>query len=233
MPKITGVLVSHHVFDIKKDMANGSFPKTLFPGATFQMVVDNDVVSNNTLDWSVVTNAGDNLLTVNQDGVVSFSKDIDESCIGKTFVIFAKDKATGKFVSSYLIKPHRFFKPCTVTWKRFDDAWFWIEDKKGTVPARRDINNVPFDELTGEMFHDVKREVNSGLFQEWGFLLFSGWTNPVRGDIGSLESEIFTLENDRIFISTVNSLPYSRDLHDDMDSQPAQAVAFYGESVVS
>ncbi|TLJ02675.1 hypothetical protein FEK47_24425 [Escherichia sp. E3659] len=232
MPKVTGVRVNYYDFDMKKDMTNGSFPKTLFPGATFQMMVDNDVVYNNTVDWSVSSNAGDNTVAVNQDGVVSFSKDIDESCIGKTFVIFAKEKATGKYISAYVIKPLRFFKPHIETWDGFNSAWRWVEDEKGTFPARRDINNVPYNEIEIESYHDIKREVNSGLFQEWGFLLFSGWTNPLHGAIGDHESAIFSEENGEIYVSEVRS-HNSRDLWDDTMTLYAQAVAFYGQSIVA
>lgn len=232
MPKVTGVRVNYYDFDLKKDMTNGSFPKTLFPGATFQMMVDNDVVNNNTVEWSASTNAGDGTVTVNQDGIVSFSQDIDESCIGKTFVIFAKEKTTGKNISAYVIKPLRFFKPHIETWDGFSSAWKWVVDEKGTFPARRDINNVPYNEIEIESYHDIKREVNSGLFQEWGFLLFSGWTNPLHGAIGDHESAIFSEENGEIYVSEVRS-HNSRDLWDDSIDLHAQAVAFYGQSVVS
>ncbi|TGB98137.1 hypothetical protein [Escherichia sp. E2661] len=150
----------------------------------------------------------------------------------KTFVIFAKDKATGKYISAYVIKPLRFFKPHVETWDGFGSAWKWVWDEKGTFPARRDINNVPYNEIEIESYHDIKREVNSGLFQEWGFLLFSGWANPLHGEIGNHKSAIFSIENNEAYISEVRS-HNSRDLWDDMMDLYAQAVAFYGQSIVS
>lgn len=108
MSKITGVLVDDHIYDIKNDMVSGyCFPNSLFPGATFKMVIDNDPANNDKVKWSCSTNADDDILAISQDGTVTFP-DVDETCIGKIFVIFATDIITNKPAGIYIFIVKRF-----------------------------------------------------------------------------------------------------------------------------
>ncbi|UHR06305.1 hypothetical protein LVO07_04150 [Escherichia coli] len=121
MSKITGVLVDSHIYDIKNDMESGyCFPNSLFPGATFKMVIDNDPINNDKVTWSCSTNADNNVLAVSQDGTVTFPG-VDEKCVGKIFVIFATDKSTNKSAGIYIFIVKRFFKYSIETYKSVKD----------------------------------------------------------------------------------------------------------------
>ncbi|WP_240783076.1 Ig-like domain-containing protein [Escherichia sp. E2748] len=108
MNEITGVLVDGHVFDIKNDMVNGCyFPNSLFPGATFKMVIDNDPANNGKVTWQCGSSKGNNLVAVSGDGTVTFP-DADERCCDTLFYINATD-TSGRIISSYLFVVKRFF----------------------------------------------------------------------------------------------------------------------------
>ncbi|RZM85668.1 MULTISPECIES: hypothetical protein [unclassified Escherichia] len=173
MSKITGVLVDGHIFDIKNDMESGyCFPNSLFPGATFKMVIDNDPINNDKVKWTCSTNADNNVLAVSQDGTVTFPG-VDEKCVGKIFVIFATDKSTNKSAGIYVFIVKRFFKYSIELYNSVKDILPWIENMNGNFPEARDIYSYDYDNYSGP--HIINREVNAGLYQEWGTLSNSGW----------------------------------------------------------
>lgn len=223
MSKITGVLVDSHIYDIKNDMESGyCFPNSLFPGATFKMVIDNDPINNDKVKWSCSTNADNNVLAVSQDGTVTFPG-VDEKCVGKIFVIFATDKSTNKSAGIYIFIVKRFFKYSIEIYDRVENILPWIESMNGAFPEARDIDSYDYDDNNAT--HIINREVNAGLYQEWGKLANSGWnTSGEYNDICSIYA----------FNKDDNTYYCLRDYGGIQQTEYwclAQAVAFYGESI--
>ena len=223
MSKITGVLVDNHIYDINNDMKNGyHFPNCLFPDATFKMVIDTDPVNNGKVKWSCSTDADNNILAVSQDGTVTFP-DVDEKCIGKIFAIFATDKSTNKTAGIYIFTVKRFFKYSIETYNSVQNVLPWVESMNGEFPEAQDIDSYDYDDHSGT--HIIKREVNAGLYQEWGNVANSGWnTNNELGGICSIYA--FNKENNTYYWLKNDG---ERQILDVL--YPAQAVASYGESI--
>ncbi|EKM0498826.1 hypothetical protein PTT88_004533 [Escherichia coli] len=223
MSKITGVLVDSHIYDIKNDMESGyCFPNSLFPGATFKMVIDNDPVNNDKVIWSCNTNAENNVLAVSQDGTVTFPG-VDEKCVGKIFVIFATDKATNKSAGIYIFIVKRFFKYSIEIYNSVKDILPWVKNMNGAFPEARDIDSYDYNDHNAT--HIIKREVNAGLYQEWGNVSNSGW-NTINEIDGSCNIYAFNKENNTYYYLSNIGARYTMDVFD-----PAQAVASYGESI--
>ncbi|EEV6993640.1 MULTISPECIES: hypothetical protein [Escherichia] len=223
MSKITGVLVDNHIYDIKNDMTNGyHFPNCLFPGATFKMVIDNDPVNNDKVKWSCSTDADNNVLAISQDGTVTFP-DVDEKCIGNIFAIFATDKSTNKSAGIYIFTVKRFFKYSIETYDSVKDILPWVKKMNGEFPEAQDIDSYDYNDH--DSGHIIKREVNAGLYQEWGDVANSGWnTNSECAGICRIyafnkeDNIYYWLKNDGVRQEL--SVGFT-----------AQAVASYGESI--
>ncbi|TGC27431.1 hypothetical protein [Escherichia sp. E1130] len=223
MSKITGVLVDSHIYDIKNDMESGyCFPNSLFPGATFKMVIDNDPINNDKVKWTCGTNADNNVLAVSQDGTVTFPG-VDEKCVGKIFVIFATDKSTNKSAGIYIFIVKRFFKYSIETYNSVKKILPWIENMNGEFPRIHDIDSDYIDENSG--WHHINRKVNAGLYQEWGTLTNSGWDTSCE-----LEGvcSIYAFNKDDNTYSCLMDTGYTQ--HTSI-IYSAQAVASYGESI--
>ncbi|MBY7512861.1 hypothetical protein [Escherichia ruysiae] len=223
MSKITGVLVDNHIYDINNDMKNGyHFPNYLFPGATFKMVIDNDPVNNGKVKWSCSTDADNNVLAVSQDGTVTFPG-VDEKCIGKIFAIFATDKSTNKVAGIYIFTVKRFFKYSIETYDSIQKILPWIESMNGEFPEAQDIDSYDYNDHNSG--HIISREVNAGLYQEWGNVANSGWnTNNEIGGICRIYA--FNKENNTYYWLKNDGV---RQVLSGGDT--AQAVASYGESI--
>ncbi|TLI92513.1 hypothetical protein FEK42_02705 [Escherichia sp. E2748] len=222
MSKITGVLVDDHIYDIKNDMESGyCFPNSLFPGATFKMVIDNDPANNDKVKWSCSTNADDDILAISQDGTVTFP-DVDETCIGKIFVIFATDKITNKSAGIYIFIVKRFFKYSDEIYNSVKDISPWIESMGGEFPAPLDVDSGAYciDET-----HIINREVNAGLYQEWGNVGHGGWkVNTTTHD----DCCIYTFDKENNLYYWLENFGFGQIITHLLN---AQAVAFYGESL--
>lgn len=223
MNEITGVLVDGHMFDIKNDMTDDShFPNSLFPGATFKMVIDNDPANNTKVRWIYSTNITGSPLAVSADGTVTFPG-IDEKCCGESFHIIAVDKETHK-ITTYTFTVKRFFKYSAEAYTSVKDISPWIENMHGVFPDPLDVDSQVYD---GETWHGIKRDVNGGLYQEWGTMSNSGWAvNPtviVKYD----SCNIFTFDKEK---NTYYILEDSGYHFNDGEYFYAQAVALYGTS---
>lgn len=224
MSKITGVLVDNHIYDINNDMKNGyHFPNCLFPGATFKMVIDNDPVNNGKVKWSCSTDADNNVLAVSQDGTVTFP-DVDEKCIGKIFAIFATDKSTNKSAGIYIFTVKRFFKYSIETYDSVQKVLPWVKSMNGEFPEAHDIDSYDYDDDYAT--HIIKREVNAGLYQEWGNVANSGW-NTINEDSGLCGIYAFNEDNNSYYYLCNDGFrqKFGAGYH-------AQAVASYSEPIV-
>lgn len=223
MSEITGVLVDGHMFDIKNDMTDDShFPNSLFPGATFKMVIDNDPANNTKVRWIYSTNITGSPLAVSADGTVTFPG-IDEKCCGESFHIIAVDKETHK-ITTYTFTVKRFFKYSEEIYNSVKDISPWIEKMHGAFPASLDVDSQVD---MSDSDHKITRDVNGGLFQEWGKMAHSGWAvNPAEYE-GVCSIYTFDKEHNHYYL-----------LEDSGFNQIivffyyAQAVAFYGTSRV-
>lgn len=224
MSKITGVLVDNHIYDISNDMKFGyNFPNNLFPGATFKMVIDNDPVNNDKVTWSCGTEADNNILAVSQDGTVTFPN-VDEKCVWKLFSIIATDKITNQFADGYIFIVKRFFKYSTETYHSVKDILPWIKKMNGEFPEAQDIDSYDYDDNYAT--HIIKREVNAGLYQEWGNVANSGW-NTINEDSGVCGIYAFNKDNNSYYYLSNDGFrqKFGAGYH-------AQAVASYSERIV-
>ncbi|RZM96343.1 hypothetical protein FEK43_18590 [Escherichia sp. E2562] len=222
MSAITGVLVDGHIFDMKKDMVEGYyFPNTLFPGATFKMVIDNDPANNGKVTWQCGSSKGNNLVAVSGDGTVTFP-DADERCCDTLFYINATD-TSGRIISSYLFVVKRFFKYSKDTFVTTNKISQWIESVNGIFPETLDVNS---QYIAGSEWITITREVNGGLFQEWGNMKNSGW---VLANPNYSSCSIFTFNNELNFFNLLVDSGFTQNA--DCGAR-VQAVAFYGQSRV-
>lgn len=223
MSKITGVLVDNHIYDIKNDMVSGyCFPNSLFTGATFKMVIDNDPVNNDKVKWSCSTDADNNVLAVSQDGTVTFPG-VDEKCVGKIFVIFATDKSTNKSAGIYIFIVKRFFKYSIETYNSVKKILPWVESMNGEFPDAWDIDSYDYNDHSSG--HIITREVNAGLYQEWGSVANSGW-NTGNYSEGVCRIYAFNKEDNNYYCLRSDGTRLKTDV-----VCIAQAVASYGESI--
>ncbi|WP_240726874.1 hypothetical protein [Escherichia sp. E4742] len=223
MSKITGVLVDNHIYDINNDMKFGyNFPNSLFPGATFKMVIDNDPVNNDKVTWSCSTDADNNALAVSQDGTVTFPN-VDEKCVWKLFSIFATDKITNQSAGAYIFIVKRFFKHSSETYYSVKDTLPWIKDMNGELPEARDIDSYDYDDLFAT--HIMKREVNAGLYQEWGNVANSGWHTMIEHN-GVCGIYAFNKDNNAYYWLSNNGGREKVGI-----GHPAQAVASYSDPI--
>lgn len=224
MNKITGVLVDGHIFDIKNDMVDGYyFPNALFPGATFKMVIDNDPANNGKVQWKCGSSLGSQPVAVSEDGTVTFPG-VDEQCCDELFYITATDKTSGQLVSSYIFTVKRFFKYSEELYNTVKDILPWVESMNGTFPEARDVDSFDYNDTYST--HDIKREVNAGLYQEWGDVGHGGWkVNTQYHD----DCCIYTFNKENNFYYWLENFGYQQ-----MEEAigHAQAVAFYGKSRV-
>ncbi|TGB68353.1 hypothetical protein FFT88_08820 [Escherichia sp. E4930] len=223
MSKITGVLVDNHIYDIKNDMKGGyNFPNSLFPGATFKMVIDNDPVNNDKVTWSCSTDADNNALAVSQDGTVTFPN-VDERCVWKIFAIFATDKITNKSAGAYTFLVKRFFKYSIENYKSVKNILPWIENMNGEFPDAQDIDSYDYNDHNSG--HIIKREVNAGLYQEWGNVANSGWNTNSEG-AGICSIYAFNKENNTYYWLKNDGVRQELS-----GGFPAQAVASYSDPI--
>lgn len=216
MNNITGVLVDGYIFDVKNHMINDyHFPNTLFPGATFKMVIDDDPANNTNVVWKCIP---DKMLAVSQDGTVTFPN-VDESCCGKSCYIFALDKINNEFLSGYSFTVKRYFKYSTEIYHNKEAELAWITSVNGQFPARRDINDSDLNNY--EQYN--RREINAGLYQEWGTLANVGW--KLAPQLNGC-CRIYTTEKGNFYCAENNGLDQLTD-----SGYIAQAVAFYGEPI--
>ncbi|RZN44845.1 MULTISPECIES: hypothetical protein [unclassified Escherichia] len=162
---ITDVLVNGHMFNCIEDMQEKHFPTTLFPEAYFQMVIDGDVKNNRNVIWRCREDLSGNPVSVNQDGVVKFNN-ADESFVGHTFYIEAIDKNTSR-ISVYSFTIEKFFKHNTEKKLNPEETKLWVASVNGQLPH--------VVELQDNVMTPAYRQVNGGLFKEWGKLVIYGW----------------------------------------------------------
>lgn len=225
MSKITGVLVDGHIFDMKKDMVEGCyFPNTLFPGATFKMVIDNDPANNGKVTWKCTSSLGSKPMEISGDGTVTFPG-VNEQCCDPDalFYITATDKVSGEF-SFYLFTVKRFFKYSKELYSNVTYISPWIKNMNGEFPETLDVNS---QYINGPSGVTIIREVNGGLFQEWGNMQNSGWKIVVEHNYGNCG--IYTFNNEQNFFNFLDDDGFTQRLS---GAIPAQAVAFYGQSRV-
>ncbi|EFH7843367.1 hypothetical protein GJ336_18360 [Escherichia coli] len=222
MNKITGVLVDNHIFDIKNDMVNDYyFPNTLFPGATFKMVIDNDPANNGKVQWKCGSSLGSQSVAVSEDGTVTFPG-VDEQCCDELFYITATD-SSGQIISSYLFVVKSFFKYSEEVYRSVDDISQWIKSVGGVFPETLDVNS---QYISGPSLCPITREVNAGLFQEWGCMSNSGWKLN-KDTVPSCN--IYTFNKERNSFIFLDDVGFTQNIGYYI---AAQAVAFYGKSRV-
>ncbi|WP_240780502.1 MULTISPECIES: hypothetical protein [unclassified Escherichia] len=124
-----------------------------------------------------------------------------------------------EFLSGYTFTVKRYFKYSNKIYHTKEGALTWIASVKGQLPARRDMNDSDLNNY--EQYN--RREVNTGLYQEWGTLANVGWKLEPQLDG---YCRIYTAENDEFYCAENNRLDQLTD-----SGYIVQAVAFYGEPI--
>ncbi|WP_246769533.1 hypothetical protein [Escherichia sp. E2593] len=97
-----------------------------------------------------------------------------KGAFGRFFAIFATDKITNKSAGAYTFSREAFFSNTALKIiNQLKNILPWIENMNGEFPEAQDIDSYDYNDHNSG--HIIKREVNAGLFQEWGNVANSGW----------------------------------------------------------